>query len=271
MNKKLLMGLAAFFVLWVIVLVIWTFGRGKVFSQASQDTGSVSALMMQAKAFEAKDKWFDAKKTYQKLIRDFPNSNAVMNWQKRLEEINLTLLFSPAVTAGSLLYEIRPGDTLTKIAKEFKTTPDLIMRSNQMSSDRLMPERKIKVWTVPFTIVVDKSGNLLFLKTNEEVFKTYVVATGLNNSTPVGNFKITNKLLNPTWFKAGTVVPPGSPENILGTRWMGFDISGYGIHGTTEPQSLGRQVTQGCVRMLNAEVEELYTIVPVGTEVTIVD
>jgi len=52
---------------------------------------------------------------------------------------------------------------------------------------------------------------------------------------------------------------------------MGFDLAGFGIHGTTEPQTLGRQVTQGCVRMLNAEVEELYAIVPVGTEVTIVD
>jgi lipoprotein-anchoring transpeptidase ErfK/SrfK len=52
---------------------------------------------------------------------------------------------------------------------------------------------------------------------------------------------------------------------------MGIDVPSYGIHGTTEPQSLGKQVTQGCVRMANPEVEELYTIVPLGTEVTIVD
>ncbi|KPK98921.1 MAG: hypothetical protein AMJ95_02220 [Omnitrophica WOR_2 bacterium SM23_72] len=140
-----------------------------------------------------------------------------------------------------------------------------------MSSDRIMAGEKLKVWTVPFSIVVDKSQNLLMLKTKEEVFKTYVVATGLNNSTPVGHFKIINKLLNPTWFKAGVVVPASSPENILGTRWMGFDLPGYGIHGTTEPESLGQHVTQGCVRMRNSDVEELYTIVPVGTEVIIVD
>ncbi len=80
-----------------------------------------------------------------------------------------------------------------------------------------------------------------------------------------------NKLPNPTWFKAGAVVPPESPENVLGTRWMGFDLAGYGIHGTVEPQNLGKQVTQGCVRMANQDVEELYTIIPVGTEVTVVD
>jgi lipoprotein-anchoring transpeptidase ErfK/SrfK len=77
--------------------------------------------------------------------------------------------------------------------------------------------------------------------------------------------------VNPTWYKQGAVIPAGSPENILGTRWMGFDLPAYGIHGTTEPQSLGKQVTQGCVRMSNADVEQLFIIVPIGTEVTIVD
>jgi lipoprotein-anchoring transpeptidase ErfK/SrfK len=77
--------------------------------------------------------------------------------------------------------------------------------------------------------------------------------------------------MNPTWFKAGAVVPAASPENILGTRWMGLDKPGYGIHGTTDPQSLGKQVTQGCVRLSNRDVEELYTIVPLGTEVTIIE
>ena len=140
-----------------------------------------------------------------------------------------------------------------------------------MPDDKIMPGRKIKVWNASFNVHIDKSQNVLILKTDEEVIKTYVVSTGSNNSTPVGNFKITTKLINPTWFKAGAVVPAGSSENILGSRWLGFDLVGYGIHGTTEPQNLGKQVTQGCVRMSNPDVEELYTIVPAGTEVTIVD
>lgn len=119
--------------------------------------------------------------------------------------------------------------------------------------------------------MVDKSQNSLMLKSDEEIIKTYIVSTGLNNSTPVGTFKIVNKLANPTWFKAGMVVPSGSADNVLGTRWMGFDLPGYGIHGTVEPQNLGKQVTQGCVRMANSDVEELFTIVPQDTEVTIVD
>ena len=185
--------------------------------------------------------------------------------------MNIKLLFSSAVTPKSTLYEIKPGDTLNKISKNFKTTPELISKSNNLSSDKIIPGRKIKVWTGTFSVFVDKSQNTLLLKSDDEIIKTYIVSTGANNSTPIGNFKVVNKLPNPTWFKAGAVVPPESPDNVLGTRWMGFDLAGYGIHGTVEPQNLGKQVTQGCVRMSNSDVEELYTIIPVGTEVTIVD
>jgi lipoprotein-anchoring transpeptidase ErfK/SrfK len=240
-------------------------------SGGSSSGGSIQSLLAQVKEAQGKGDLLNAKVAYQKLVSDFPNSQEVMNWQKKIDDINIKLLFSPLITSGSLLYEIKPGDTLTKIAREFKTTPDLIKKSNNLSDDKIIPGRKIKVWNTPFTILVDKSQNILILKSGEEIFKTYIVSTGKNNSTPVGNFKITSKLINPTWFKAGAVVPAGSTENILGTRWMGIDVPSYGIHGTTEPQSLGKQVTQGCVRMANPEVEELYTIVPLGTEVTIVD
>lgn len=237
----------------------------------NKESYSLNSLFSQAKGFEEKGDLQEAKKIYQKLVSDFPGSNEVMNWQKKIEDMNIRLLFSPYITPKSLLYEVKPGDTLAKIAKEFKTTVDLIMRSNNLKDAKIYPGRKIKVWTAPFTVLVDKSSNTLTLKNEEEIIKTYIVATGKNNTTPVGVFKITNKLTNPPWFKKGAVIPPNSPENILGTRWMGFDLSGYGIHGTTEPETLGRQVTDGCVRMSNTDVEELYTIIPEGTEVTVID
>jgi lipoprotein-anchoring transpeptidase ErfK/SrfK len=175
------------------------------------------------------------------------------------------------ITEGSVLYEIKSGDSLDKIAKKFNTTVYLLKRTNSLSGDKILAGRKLKVWIKPFSIVVDKSQNILILKSNDEIITAYIVATGINNSTPVGNFKIVNKLINPPWFKEGAVIPPESPDNILGSRWMGFDLKEYGIHGTTEPESLGQQITQGCVRMSNSDVEELFAIVPIGTEVTIVD
>src|SRR3990167_7003039 len=213
------------------------------------------------------------KAVYQKLISDFPNSKDAGSWQKKLDEISLKLIFSPAAVPGlSQEYVIQPQDTLTKISKQFNTTVELIKKSNNLSSDNIRPGKKLKVWTARFTVFVDKSQNILALKCDDEIIKTYNVATGANNSTPVGTFKIGNKLVNPVWYKEGAVVPAGSPENILGTRWLGFDdLPSYGIHGTTDPQSIGKQSTAGCVRMSNTEVEELYSLLPIGTEVTVVD
>ncbi|MFH1247939.1 MAG: L,D-transpeptidase family protein [Candidatus Omnitrophota bacterium] len=231
----------------------------------------VSDLLAKAKELQEKGKLQELRDVYQKVISIYPNSHEIANWQKKLEELNIRILFSPIITPKNVSYEIKKGDTLTRIAKEFKTTVELIKKSNNIASDTIYPGRKIKVWVAPFSILVDKSQNTLVLKSENEIVKSYIVATGVNNSTPIGNYRIVNKIPNPTWYKAGAVVPPGSPDNVLGSFWMGFDLAGYGIHGTVDPQSLGTQITQGCVRMSNKDVEELYIIVGTGTQVTIVD
>ncbi len=185
---------------------------------------------------------------------------------------NLQLLFSRTEVPGkTVIHEVAPGDSLAKIAKKYNTTVDFIRRSNNLSGDMVRLGDKLRIWTAKFNVFVDKSQNILIFKDGNEVVKVYSVSTGANNSTPVGTFKITTKLENPVWFNKGIVVPPESPQNVLGTRWMGFDIPGYGIHGTVEPNNIGKQVTAGCVRMINEQVEELYSILPVGTEVVIVD
>ncbi len=268
MNKKWLF-IAAVILAAAVIFSLFTLKKKASSVKSNETRVSQAGLQKKALDFEAKGSMNEAKLAYQGLINEFPAASEIMNWQKKVEGLNIKLLFSSAVTSKSTLYEIKPGDTLTKIAKNFKTTPELIMKSNNLVGDKIIPGRKIKVWNAPFSILVDKSQSSLILKNDEEIIKTYIVSTGTNNSTPAGNFKIVNKLKDPTWFKAGAVVPPGSSENVLGSRWMGFDLPGYGIHGTTDPQSLGKQVTQGCVRLSNSDVEELYAIIPVGTEVTV--
>jgi lipoprotein-anchoring transpeptidase ErfK/SrfK len=169
------------------------------------------------------------------------------------------------------MHEVSPGDSLGKLAKQYGTTVDLIKKSNNLKNDTIRAGQRLRIWKGQFNIFVDKSQNILILKNGNEVVKVYNVSTGLNNSTPVGTFKIVSKLVDPVWFKSGAIVPPQSSDNVLGTRWMGFDIAGYGIHGTVEPGKIGQQVTAGCVRMRNEEVEELYTLIPIGTSVQIVD
>ena len=213
-----------------------------------------------------------ARIAYQKIMEKFPGSVNIRKAQSALEDMNIQIMASSIPTPDSVSYEIGDGDTLARIARKFSTTQDLIMKSNGLKNAAVVPlGRKLKIHNEKMSIVIDKSMNILTLKSQDKIVKTYRVATGVNNCTPIGNFKIINKIINPPWYTTGGVIPPDNPKNILGSRWLGLSVQGYGIHGTTEPRSLGNQVTSGCVRMKNSEVEELYSLVPEGTEVIIVD
>ena len=229
------------------------------------------ALLKLGQVYEAQQLYVEARAMYRTLLDKFPDSPLIPQTQTRLGLVNVSLLFSPTVTDMDQVHVVKSGDTLGRIASAYGTTVEFIQRANGLKSDVIRPSQKLKVPKGKFTIVVDKSQNQLLLTENNQFVKTYPVATGKENSTPVGIFKVVTRLPNPVWYTQGAIVPPDSPQNILGTRWLGIDKEGYGIHGSVDPNAIGHQVTAGCVRMTNSDVEELYDIIPVGTEVTIVD
>lgn len=85
----------------------------------------------------------------------------------------------------------------------------------------------------------------------------YPIAIGAAQTpTPVGNWHIINKKILPD---SGT----------FGSRWLGLNRAGYGIHGTNQPHAIGNAVSQGCIRMHNADIEQLFDAVTIGTPVII--
>ena len=271
MDKRILIGGA---VLLVIILGVIASSKDKESVDSLSSSQGVTAKQLYSEALDLKQEGdvVQAKEHYQKILHDHPDFGNVEKAQKELEDLNIDMIFSNTeVPEKTVVHEVKSGDTLGGLAKKYGTTMDLIKRSNRLSSNMIRVGQKLRVWIGPFRILIDKSQNLLTLKSGDEVFKVYNVSTGEGNITPVGEFKIMTRLKDPVWFNKGIVVPPESPQNVLGTRWLGFDLSGYGIHGTTEPDKIGQQVTAGCVRMRNNEVEELYSIIPRGTHVVIVD
>lgn len=229
------------------------------------------ALFQLGRAEEAQRHWAEARAAYETVLERFPDSPLLAQTQTALGEVNIALLYSPETTALQTTYQVKPGDTLGQIASATHTTTEFIKKANGLAGDVIHPGQRFNVPKGRFSVVVDKSQNQLLLTLENRFLKLYTVATGKENSTPVGTFKVVTKLQNPVWYKQGAVVPADSPENILGTRWMGWDKAGYGIHGSVDPNAMGQQVTAGCVRMTNPEVEELFALIPVGTDVTIVD
>ena len=232
-----------------------------------------SENVTRARNLEDRGDLLGALKQYKQAFETVVEPAELDGLNKKIENIKIKILFSNIVDKDSIEYIVKPGDALSRIAKKYNTTVDLIKRSNNLSSDMIRIGDKLKIVTVAFSVFVDKSQNVLFLKRGEDILKTYRVATGLDNGTPTGEFYIKTKLKDPVHFRKDirAAVPPGSDKNILGTRWLGFEIPGYGIHGHAVPEDLGNQVTLGCVRMLNNEVEELFVILPRGAKVTVVD
>ncbi|MCA1058203.1 L,D-transpeptidase [Rossellomorea aquimaris] len=125
----------------------------------------------------------------------------------------------------------------------------------------------------PF-MIVNKENNQLAFIAEGTIHGPFPIATGKTTElTPEGLFNVTVKAKNPYYRKKN--IPGGDPRNPLGTRWIGFDAKGtdgriYGIHGTNQPSSIGRYISNGCIRMHNKQVEALFDKVPIGTKVLVV-
>jgi lipoprotein-anchoring transpeptidase ErfK/SrfK len=116
-------------------------------------------------------------------------------------------------------------------------------------------------------IVVSIPDRKLILLEADRVVKIYDAAVGAPRTpSPSGSFKIVQALPDPTWYAKGKIVPPGK-ANPLGPRWLGLSVKGYGIHGTNNPASIGRNASHGCIRMRNRDIEELFGLVSVGDQV----
>ena len=113
-------------------------------------------------------------------------------------------------------------------------------------------------------IVVSIPDRKLALVEGGRVVKSYDVAVGADESpSPSGEFKITHRIPHPTFYAPGVIIPPGK-ENPLGTRWLGLNQKGYGIHGTNQPGSIGHRASHGCIRLRNRDIEELFELVRAG-------
>jgi lipoprotein-anchoring transpeptidase ErfK/SrfK len=118
-------------------------------------------------------------------------------------------------------------------------------------------------------VLVSLPDRKLALLDNGKVVRTYRVAIGkASTPSPVGTFKIVNRVTNPVYYHKGQVISAGKGSPV-GSRWMGLSAKGYGIHGTNQPNSIGKAASTGCIRMSKRDLEELFELVNVGDAVEI--
>lgn len=196
--------------------------------------------------------------------------------ERLLGELNLRLYYTPTVDEYKKVYLIKPGDSMVAIALRNDVTVDQLCKLNDISNPaRIRPNMRILIPNSDFSIHIDKSDFKLTLYNHDRFFKSYKVGLGKHGSTPVAEYEISDKEKDPTWWSPNGRIPPGDPNNELGTRWMKMKPltpgigPDYGIHGTIDPSTIGWESSNGCPRMYPAEAEELFMLVPIGTPVVV--
>jgi hypothetical protein len=193
--------------------------------------------------------------------------------------------FRPAAEAAAELFGVEAGkvtpgevdprvDVALILGADFDRTALVVKTAGESSGDDFdwsTSPVAVKMGPPPRTlddgIYVSKGNHTVTLFRDGAILLQYPCATGRDGSTPEGTFTVNMKLVDPVWYWKGKAIPPG-PDNGLGSRFIGITNEehpkGYGLHGTNEPGSIGRDASHGCVRMLNENVEKLFDEVKSG-------
>lgn len=196
--------------------------------------------------------------------------------KEQLTELSKEWLFGPAAFAGDKLcdnYTVQPGDLLQVVGRRHKVPYEILMRINNIRRpEALQAGRTIKVLNGPFHAKVHRSTFTLDLYLQDTYVRSFKVGLGRPGyETPTGIWRVqqNGKLLSPDWPDPdvpGRVLRASDPEYPLGSRWIGLDgiegaardRTGFGIHGTKDPDEIGTAASRGCIRMFNGEAILVY-------------
>jgi LysM repeat protein len=202
-----------------------------------------------------------------------------------LTGINTRLVYSKVVAPDDPLvtsYLIRSGDVLSKIAKRYKVDKLFLARINGLPNpDKIRAGQKLKIVRGPFHAIIEKAAFRMDLYLVDDAGQwVYVssmpVGLGEHNSTPLGKWAVKPfaKVKSPQYTNPRTneVFAPNDPRNPLGGYWIGLegmemataDLEAYGIHGTIEPKSIGKQASMGCIRLGAKNIEALFGMLVEG-------
>ena len=186
----------------------------------------------------------------------------------RIERTAAMVYFSPRPHVLPA-HTIQPGDSLAEIAPRYKIGWQYLSQLNQVKPNRIRAGQALKVLRGPFRVVVDLSEFSLLVRTDTEYVCRFPIGIGRDHSTPIGRFRVLRKVPDPQYTAPdGRVIASATPENPLGRYWL--DIGEvYGIHGTNQPDSIGRAESRGCMRMRAADIRQLFGMLVTGCEVVI--
>lgn len=306
-NKSLFMP--AFLLLMVAVIVTFTGCTGSMGEQTKEPPAQALVEPLAALNTDVDAAPITPAKTVTVIYlpeKEKKLGKKLVKWlvENDFAEVTADILDSAKPSLTTILYQPNGKDTALKLAELLSVREIREWREGNMdatisvipgddfddinlSANPALPDGDMSVLherSAPLDSPVAPAGNAkpdgiyisvgrcaLSLYAGGELKGTWQCAVGLpSRPTPKGKYRVVSMLKNPDWSWQGRSIPPG-PKNGLGARFLGISKPSYGIHGTNNPDSIGKALSHGCVRMHNRDVEALYDMVEIGTPVNIGD
>lgn len=257
-----------------------------------EPSGIVETFLQRGRQDQQAGKLVEARQVYNAALFH-PQATEAQKQVARalLSEVNQTLVFSPTVYEGDPLaekYRVQKGDSLSEIVPDHGLAIHFhfLVRINRLrDANSLQLNQPLKLIRGPFHAVVDKSDYRIDLYAGDPpspgstgdadgaeagwlYIRSFNVGLGEGGGTPIGNFVVKSKDSNPAWRnpRTGETFGRDDPKNPIGEYWLGLQgvdeqsaqYHGYGIHGTIEPDSIGRSMSMGCVRMAADDIATVW-------------
>ena len=186
---------------------------------------------------------------------------------KRLSVVAYRIYFAPQphYMDGHV---IQAGDMLENIAKDYDVSWEYLVKLNRTDAKKIRPGQKLKVIRGPFEAVIDLSDREMTIHSHGHYVARFEVGIGKDSSSPIGTLKVQDKQRDPIYYGPDGVIDQDDPQNPLGEYWLDLGDS-YGIHGTIDEKSIGEAESQGCIRMKNRDIADVFDLLTVGSEVII--
>ncbi|MEE9405758.1 MAG: L,D-transpeptidase family protein [Algisphaera sp.] len=257
-----------------------TVTRGLPMPKAFTTSGDAKAMYNQADRLITEGQDIKARNVLSQVLfaenLDLSTADAALI-RERLADLNQRLIFSSEIIDDDPICKPHViNGALGRIGPQYRVPYQLLMLMNDIKDARnVQAGQTIKVIQGPLHARVLKDQFIMdvFALTadGKPVFvHTFPVGLGKNDKTPVGPWKVTTnrKVKNPDWRDDadGTYYAPDNPDNPIGEYWIPIEGTnaktknkrGFGIHGTTDPASIGTEASRGCIRLHDADIELVF-------------
>ena len=228
------------------------------------DFQAAAKLRQEGKLVEARDALVN-------FLQKFPSGQHIEEAKDLLGQVNTELLFTDAPAPDKQEYIVKSGDVLAKIAHKTKTTPELIMRINNLTNPMLRVGQRLLISHPDFSVFIQRKAQAVILLNHGQFFKRYHVKVVKLSAKQAP--RINTRVAEVMAWRGGKRVGSGTKEWVGSTRWIRLAQPGYFLFAVPDPgkRDESNQPPPPGLGLSASDMEELSSLVNSKTAVTITD